>query len=282
MTRRIVGRKWKARTKGKRFGDQAAKEIGEWLEALAEKVGEESYKDLQTKAIRKALLKDKKSPIRKFLTWDKDKAFEYWHLHQIRQITQNLEVEVIYDDGETERIRAYKSVEVQYPVDGEVNVHRAYVPIDSLNEFPQLLNQTAEAALKWLLHWKEEYRKFGKEFGTIFKAIDDLEQSRARYLDKLSGNIKDNILNTDPSLKRAGSSFKSAVIVMLGCHINGQVSLITKHAKYTSQFVSVRKRRLMKAGIWGDLGPISGHDWRLTDSDTEAFWQDVYVAEGLV
>ena len=187
-------RKWRAR-KSARFNDEQAQKIGERLEKLAERLGI-PYVQLTTDQIL-ADAHVQLSPLSVQVEWDDAIAANFYRKKQIRDVMNHLDVEVIDDDGNIVRTKAFFNVRLHRPdeVEVEVNVDvdvsledegdgslRAYVDVEGLSENPEYRHDFVKYCEGQMMHFAKLVRDFGEaeRFKKILKAIDNYEKKKPK------------------------------------------------------------------------------------------------------
>jgi hypothetical protein len=159
---------------GAPFKKEDAQEIGEFIEQNKGKTTEELLEE-----IRKA----KKNIIYSYIEWDDKKASEQYRLHQVRNIVNHIEIEII-SLGKKEPtilevpIRAFPSVS-KVSSTGLLEGERIYVSMKEGMENPNYKTQIIERAKTELQNWIIRYRiylELANPITKISEAITDINK----------------------------------------------------------------------------------------------------------
>lgn len=105
-----------------------------------------------------------KSKLHKYFEWDDSKAAEAHRLHQARCLVLSIK----FEDQETgESYRAFESVVIED--------QKLYVPIQTITDSPDLVEQVLQSILRELLYWRAKHQRYQHVFGGVFDAIDEAE-----------------------------------------------------------------------------------------------------------
>ena len=196
-------RKWRARKRAG-FNDKQAQKIGERLETVALRLGV-PYVQLTTNQI----LEDahvKCSPFNPLLEWDDVSAAISFRRTQVRHMMNHLDIEIIDDDGNPQRMKAFFNVRVnavdedtedeeepnvdcEDPEEEEddeeeegIRPHRAYVDMEALAANKSFRRDVAAECRKKLKYWATMVKQYGveKEFQKILDAIDKYEAGKKK------------------------------------------------------------------------------------------------------
>lgn len=262
--------------KGAMFNHVKAQKYGDRIEQLAAEKGV-AFSDVPTDAIIKDA-KRKQSPLHSGFDWDvPSAALKYWRV-QARNIMNHLVVVLPpKEKGEDAReVKVWESVVVREDTDEGPRRRKTYVRVDDIMTTPELLDQVVAQAYKELVYWKAKYEAY-RNHPKIREIYEAIEAWATGLLPKRQ--IEALIKASFPKLKKNSSEFKSAIILIAAILVGTGVKDLAKYTGISSQFVSARQKRLMAAGIWEEDLPV--YKWSLGELSSDAFWNDVCVAEGL-
>jgi hypothetical protein len=145
--------KFKA-SSGARFGDKKAQIYAERLVEISKKRGEITPPLVLKDA------KNPKSPLHSYFEWDNTKAAEKWRIAQAGELIRHIDVEVIKDDGKTEDIRYFFSVQSDESTTSEPK--SVYVSLNTIMTDSDKRAEVIAYAKRELLGWKERYQQYSE------------------------------------------------------------------------------------------------------------------------
>jgi hypothetical protein len=270
--------------KSSKIGNKNAAKIYKWtVERIGAIVGGDLNEN-QTRAIYREVLKDPDSPYRKYMTWNVKKGMEKLHLYEIRNIVGSIDLEVVNADGTTSRMRAFKSVKVSIiDAQGQAQPTTTYVPVKTLADNSDLLDQVVMDLVSRIRYWKDEAKKYDPSgiFGAVIAAIEDLDKSIDEKITNMIKDIETVVLKTNSEVKKGSSIFRSCVLLLLAPYIGTEIDRLDKYTGYGVHAIQKVRRHLIKRGIWDESRPTKGHAWSLRQIVLDGFWEDVLIAEDL-
>ena len=159
--------------RGSTYTNEDATIIGPELERLSQAYGTEIPSLTPSQII--AAAQDISSPLHQYFDWDRDEAAHKWHLVQARHLVNAIRIEIVtYDRREQTRFSMPHMVSVK------TSEERAYVPIGTVLETPELLGQIREQAERSAQYWYAQYKKYRRfeqftSLGPLFDAIESID-----------------------------------------------------------------------------------------------------------
>ena len=140
------------------------------MEQDQQKVGEflfEKCSGLQTKQILEIVKKEKQhNPLYRYINWNNNKAGELWRLHQIRNIVNHFEIEII-----SEKDSIPRNIKLMYNVqEGNKNI---YVNYDDLLNNDDYMQQIIEDARRELNEWTIKYNVY-KNLSSVRRKVEKI------------------------------------------------------------------------------------------------------------
>lgn len=158
----MIKRVYKA---GRRLTNEAASEIGEYLEGKAE--------EGVTPSEFVALAKPKRSPLHKYLEWDDAVAADSYREYEARNILNSIEIVVIDDHGTEVTTRAFHAISTS-----RERPERRYTPQHIVWSDEKMREEVLARAWRELLTWQERYHSYS-ELAGVHEAIGAALRERA-------------------------------------------------------------------------------------------------------
>lgn len=118
-------------------------------------------------------------PLHEFFEWNNSLAAEKYRVHQARMLLSNILIQVETDDGQIE-YRAFNNVRVEYVNgDGETEKKRGYVSVKTVLSTQDMMDQVLRDARRELRYWAKEigkYEKLGRVAGMLKELLKEIEK----------------------------------------------------------------------------------------------------------
>lgn len=166
----------------KKGSQEDAQVVGELLEAIGGKAGEDPTSDVLGEFVRRSEPED--APTHKYFEWDDAVAGNLYRREQGRRIIRMVMVEVVVNEQTVRKQRFMESLRVSKDDEEGQSAGRQYVSIDQIKADPKLATVMLRQALNELItfqnKWKQ-YREVYKEFGELDRVNDAISQLKLKF-----------------------------------------------------------------------------------------------------